>query len=174
MKRTILGVAALALVFTASAAEAQRPVQFGVAAGASMPMGDFGDAAETGWHAGVVLGLSMPTAPVGVRIDGMYNSFGFAEGIDETWNIISVTANATWGLPMAAAPLSPYLIGGLGMYRLGTSIEDTDAETDFGFNVGAGVKFNLQGFGTFIEARYNSVQSEGDLNYLPITFGIMF
>ena len=174
MKRTIFGVAALALAFMATTAEAQKPISFGIAAGASMPMGDFGDAVGTGWNAGAVLAINAPTMPVGFRVDASYNSFGIND-IDESINILGVNGNVTWGLPMAAAPISPYLIGGVGMYRLDTSVSGIDAETEFGFNVGVGTKFALSGFGTFIELRYHSAQTEGEAtNYLPITFGIMF
>jgi hypothetical protein len=33
----------------------------------------------------------------------------------------------------------------------------------------------LSGFDTFIEARYNQIQGDGGtVNFIPITFGIMF
>lgn len=179
MKRSVLGIAALALVFSATAAEAQKPFSIGVTAGASMPMGDFGDIAATGWNAGGVLGISAPTLPVGLRVDASYNSFSFSDDYaaiagDESWNILAITGNATWGLPMTA-PMSPYLIGGAGLYRVNSSIDGSEAQSEFGFNVGGGLKFNLSGFATFVEARYNSIQGDGgSTSYVPITFGIMF
>lgn len=180
MKRSIFGAAALALVLSASSVQAQKPISFGVALGASMPTGDAGDVSKMGYHAMGTLAWSVPTMPVGFRFDAQYNmlsgkDFGGISAPD--LNILGVTANATWGMPMAASPVSPYLIGGLGMYR--SSASDCSGSgcsgTDFGFNVGVGTKFALSGFGTFAEVRYHSIQADGgSYNFIPISFGIMF
>ena len=181
MKRTIIGLAALALVFSASAAEAQKPISFGVALGASMPMGDFGDAAGTGWHAGGVLAIAPATMPVGFRVDATYNSLGFSDDMEAfagesgSWSVIAVNGNVTWNIPMTGSPIAPYLLGGVGMYRLNTDLDGSEAEQEFGFNLGAGTKFNLSGFSTFAEIRYHTFSvDDADFNYLPISFGIMF
>jgi hypothetical protein len=187
MKRSILGAAALALVVTASSVQAQKPISFGVALGASMPTGDFGDAVEMGYHALGTLAWAPPSLPVGIRFDAQYNMFSgkdFSGISGPDLKVLGITANATWGMPMAASPVSPYLIGGLGMYH--SSVSDcpdgADCSSDkMGFNVGVGTKFALSGFGTFAEIRYHSVAGEKDANgdskrsnFIPISFGIMF
>lgn len=179
MKRSILGVATLALALAANSAEAQKPISFGIGLGATMAQGDFGEAVDMGYHALGTLAWAAPALPVGVRFDASYNRLGFKDDVapDETFNILGITANATWGIPMAASPVSPYLIGGLGWYQGSTSIEGSESDSKIGFNVGGGVKFNLSGFGTFIEARYHMIggdEGEVDTNFIPITFGIMF
>ena len=179
MKRSILGVATLALALAANSAEAQKPISFGIGLGATMAQGDFGDAVDMGYHALGTLAWAAPALPVGVRFDASYNRLGFKDDVadGETFNILGITANATWGIPMAASPVSPYLIGGLGWYQGSTSIEGSESDSKIGFNVGGGVKFNLSGFGTFIEARYHMIggdEGEVDTNFIPITFGIMF
>ena len=179
MKRSIFGAAALALVLSASAVEAQKPMSFGIALGASKATGDGSDAVNLGYHALGTLAWAPPTLPVGIRFDGMFNQFGFDGEGDAKLNIMGVNANATWGMPMAASPISPYLIGGLGLYNSKISFDgcgsDCKGETDLGFNIGVGTKFALSGFGTFAEIRYHSIQTEGEsLTFIPITFGIMF
>ena len=177
MKRSILGAAALALVLSASTVQAQKPMSFGIALGASKATGDGSDQVNLGYHALGTLAWAPPTLPVGVRFDAMFNQFGFDGGGDSKYNIMGVNANATWGMPMAASPISPYLIGGLGMYQAKITNCDLcgDAETKLGFNVGVGTKFALSGFGTFAEIRYHSIQTEGtSTTFIPISFGIMF
>lgn len=176
MKRSILGAAALALVLSASTVQAQKPMSFGVALGATMPTGDFGDVADMGFHALGTLAWSPPTLPVGLRFDAMFNQLGGKSSPlagDFSYRIMGLIANATWGMPMAASPISPYLIGGLGFYQTSVSCDGcpSNSETDLGFNVGVGTKFALSGFGTFAEIRYHKV---ADGSFIPISFGIMF
>ena len=181
MKRNVLVVmtATLAMAASAPAAQAQNPVSFGIAAGASIPMGDLGDDfAKTGFHGMATLGFTPAMLPFGMRIDGMYNQLSLEDAIgDANVRILGANANAIISIPSTLT--SPYLIGGVGVYNSKISSDDidleTDGETDFGINVGIGIKFNLTGFGTFAEIRYHNIFSEGEsTQFLPITFGIMF
>ena len=65
MKRSILGLGAVALALTvsASAAQAQRPVSFGVSAGAALPNGDLSEGTSMGYNLTGSVGLSMPALP---------------------------------------------------------------------------------------------------------------
>jgi hypothetical protein len=48
-------------------------------------------------------------------------------------------------------------------------------QNHFGWNAGAGIKLPLSGFQAFIEARYNRISaSGGSMEFVPVTFGIMF
>ena len=188
MKRSIFGAAALALALSASTVQAQRPFSVGVALGATVPVSDLGDDFDTGYHGTVSVNFSPPALPVGVRIEGAFNQLAGTDGGIVEFNdyrILSVTANATLGIPMAMSPISPYLVGGLGLYR--TSYECTGCQdpksNDLGFNIGVGTKFGMAGFGAFVEARYHYVQGEEDsqgngpgsvIRFIPISFGIMF
>lgn len=183
MKRTVLGImtAVLAIVASASVAQAQNPMTFGIAAGASIPTGDVGDVVKTGFHGMVTVGARPLMMPFGVRIDGMYNSL-VAEDIfgDADLRILGLTANAVLAMP--AMVTSPYLIGGLGFYSTKFNSDDplldSDSESDFGLNIGIGAQFNLGGFGTFAEIRYHNIlngeDEVGNMAFIPITFGIVF
>src|SRR5688500_16287630 len=77
MKRTLAVSAALVGAFTAATAPAQgqRRASVGLAAGATFPVGDLGDATSTGFHVLGTLSISgTATTPLGFRVDGMYNS----------------------------------------------------------------------------------------------------
>jgi hypothetical protein len=176
MIRTSLRAAAAAMLLTAAAAlpaqaQVSSPIKFNVRAGAALPMGDFGDAVNTGFTIGGGLTLRAPLMPVALRVDGDFNRFSFEEtipGLDDNMSLWSVTANA-----QIAPALSPvYFIGGVGMYSMSY---EGESETDFGLNGGAGLRIPLTGFNTFVEARFHSVFSEGDkTNYVPIVFGVEF
>jgi hypothetical protein len=176
----MFAVAALALLAPVMASKAQ--VSFGVAAGASIPSGDFGKSFDTGYNLTGMLGVSPPLSPVGFRVDGMYNEFNgksniFVSGQKE--RVSAITANAIVKAPVSAIVLSPYLIGGLGEYFSKFSTAGSTTSNDFGFNIGAGLKFGLAGFDALGEVRYHQFTTKGSAGnfttkFIPITFGIMF
>jgi len=48
-------------------------------------------------------------------------------------------------------------------------------ESHFGWNAGAGIKLPLSVFSAFVEARYNRISATGgSMEFVPVTFGIMF
>ena len=175
MNRRVLAVAALAtaLVAAPSVASAQSPLKFGLAAGATLPQGDAGDVFGTGFHVAGHLAIKPVAMPFGVRGEIMYHTLGEKDPANVGANVIAGLVNAEFSLP--GAGIKPYFIGGLGMYRIDVDVDGFEAETDFGYNVGAGLNFALAGFSTFAEIRYHSIQTEGDAtNVLPISFGIRF
>src|SRR5688500_8686296 len=134
-----------------------------------MPRGDAGDFLDTGCNYRATLGLPPAMLPVGARLDALWHS---CEGDDgHELSVLRGTANAVVAVRRASMRVvSPYLIGGLGLYSAEGG-GGTDRENEFGWNVGGGFRFNLAGFSTFAEARYNSF-SLGDsyISYVPITF----
>jgi opacity protein-like surface antigen len=176
MSRKMFAVAALALLAPVMASKAQ--VSFGVAAGAAVPTGKTADSYDTGYNLTAMLGISAPLAPVGFRVDGMFNEFN-AKNVTPTVKFRSsaITANAIVKAPISAIVLSPYLIGGIGMYNTNLSPKPAlfESSNDFGWNLGAGVKFGLAGFSALGEVRYHQyTANNATVRYVPITFGIMF
>jgi hypothetical protein len=178
MSRKMLAVAAFALM--APIAMAQAQLKFGVGAGASAASGDLGDAVDMGYHFLATAGIQPPLAPVGFRVDGMYNSFSAKSPGTYKLKVMGLTANAVLSMP-GAVVLSPYAIGGVGMYKSKTDISGDDGSTDLGINLGAGVKFGLAGFSAFGEIRFHNVFPEKpatgtapNFRFIPITFGIIF
>src|ERR1700754_3719823 len=143
MSRKMLAVAAFALM--APVAMAQAQLKFGVAAGASLPNGDLGDAAETGYHFMATAAVQPPLAPVGFRVDGMWNQFNFKSPATTNIRVMVLPANALRGRP-GAMVVKPYAIGGVGMYNSKSSAAGAESSNDLGVNVGAGVSFGLAGF----------------------------
>ena len=187
MHKRLISTGALALALAAPAvASAQdvgatRAFSLGIAAGATVPTGDFADAYGTGFNIMGTLGFQPAAMPVGVRFDLMYHSLpgedlGGVIELDDL-NIIAGSANAILTVSNSGG-VRPYLIGGIGMYRADGGGDE--ASTDFGINGGAGLEFGLAGFSTFLEARYHSVFIDdegtdlGNLNLIPIVFGLRF
>jgi len=174
----MLAVAAFALMAPIALAQAQ--LKFGVAGGASLPNGDLGDAAETGYHLMATAGIQPPLAPVGLRIDGMWNQFNFKSPSTANVRVMALTANAVMSMP-GAMVVKPYAIGGVGMYNSKASTTGATSSNDLGVNIGAGVSFGLAGFSAFGEVRLHNVFPEQpasgpktNFRFIPVTFGITF
>ncbi|HEY3114210.1 MAG TPA: outer membrane beta-barrel protein [Gemmatimonadaceae bacterium] len=182
MKRSLfLAIATIALVAAPRVSHAQlgvlKPFQLGIAGGAAQPMSDLSDGASTGYNATAAMGINLPFIPVGLRIDGAYNQFGEKAGVGAKLHVVSATGNVVWRLPSIG--VSPYLIGGAGLYMTTstttgtTSVSTTD--NYLGWNAGAGINLPVSIFHAFVEARYNRVSSDtGSIQFVPVTVGIMF
>jgi outer membrane protein with beta-barrel domain len=179
MNRSVLSFAALtlaaALVASPASAQIVKPVAFGIAGGATMPMGDNSDVVKMGYHAQGIVTFSLPAMPVAIRADVSYDRHSWKNDVEGNFNTIAATVNGQYTLPGVA--IRPYLLAGVGMYRAGGELAgaELEATTDLGLNGGAGVRFNLGGLSSFAEARLHNVFSEGEATrWVPITFGIMF
>lgn len=181
-KRLLVAGSVIAFGLMAFAPSAQA--QFGVSAGISLPTGEFGDAANTGYSVNGMLGFSVATMPVGFRAELGYNAWEGKEGTNAEFSTLSGTGNVIVKVPMMAA--RPYLIGGIGAFRgkqegsinvpgVGVSSYSV-SETKFGYNIGGGIEFGLGLLKTMVEARWVAVPMDqgADFSYVPITFGIMF
>lgn len=201
MRRTLVRsfAAAAALALLAAPAGAQQGVTFGLGGGLSVPLADFGDeeilGAETGFNGMGFVGIQGGTSlPVGFRIDGMFQRFSRnADALgpgdfDVNYQIISGTANVVYEFSTSAETrFRPYLIAGGGVYNVDLGGEDadlldTEGETKFGVNGGAGFNFAFGNVGLFIEGRFHNVFDLGggdgadgtDVNFIPITLGLRF
>jgi opacity protein-like surface antigen len=200
MKRSMMTVAALALVVGASSANAQarkapmakpqaaaaKSISFGVSAGAAIPTGDMGDGFNTGFG---LTGLAdMKTSmPVNFRGELSFNRFGAKDmpaGIDGHSRILAGIVNAVWSVPTSGG-IQPYFLGGPGVYSLKTTVSDGDADlsvskTAMGINGGMGLNFHVGTLSSFAEIRYHNVFSKDDdkgftnTQTIPLSFGIRF
>ena len=175
MKRLSLAIAAAALTAFGSTASAQstKPISLGISIGAAIPVGDFADVYNTGYNGTVSLGFNSVGTPLGIRIDGMYNSFPDRDDLivaRPDYRITSANANLVYALP--GVGIRPYLIGGGGIYGQKPDVDGAETTSDFGVNGGLGASFQLSGFRTFIEARYHHIFSDAATQFIPVTFGI--
>jgi hypothetical protein len=185
MKGMLKGVAALALstALFASAAQAQTPVSFGLGGGVSLPLGDFGDAAKTGFHGTGLVEFQPASLPVGIRLDGTYHRIGFSDLQEDfagpgNFQMITGTLNGVYTFQTAAeSKFHPYIIAGAGVYNFKANFDDfdDDSETKFGINGGAGFNMGMGSASIFVEGRFHNVFTEGSsTTFVPITLGVRF
>ena len=190
---TVALVAAITLPATSSAQDG-RPVQFGVSAGLTMPMGDIGDLYSSGFNvAGHVWFLPATMPNLSFRGDVAFDRLSAKESElegavnrDGSFTSIGVTGNVVFSFSQEdpSSFIRPYLLAGIGMFNtkssLTTSIGEAEvtqsvSDTNFGFQAGGGINFNLSGFQTFAEAKFVNVSAEGgSARWIPISFGVRF
>ncbi len=165
--RRIAFLAALLLVLP-TAAESQTRLLVG--AGLSTPNGDFSDAVDAGLHGRVGLQVGVPVFPVSARAEGELHRFG-EKATDDNTTMLTGTLSAV--LSLGGIGLSPYVIAGIGQYRIDGSVGD--AITKNGIHGGFGVSLGALGVGGFAEIRLVSISSDvGNRRYIPVTVGLRF
>jgi opacity protein-like surface antigen len=173
MKRTVLGVAmGLALMAGAANAQSVKPFTIGISGGMSVPTGDAGDVVKSGYNLSGMFEVKPAAFPVALRLEAQWQKFDAKGGVDANFRTLGVLANAVYYLPTPGI-VKPYFTGGLGM--INGKATGFDGETKFAFDLGAGVNFQLTGITTFIEADWQSIQTEGSATrMLPIRVGVKF
>lgn len=183
MSRALIAATLVAL-FALPAATAHAQLGFGVAAGPSAALGDFGKVVDAGYHVTGIATVSVPLAPIGLRIEGSFSDFNYKSSIS-TGNakarIYSGTANVVLSTP---GIVGPYVIGGLGVYNASavcTACNSSD--TKVGYNGGGGFMIGLAGFSVFVEARYHYVPgasnattggANSSTQFIPVSVGVTF
>lgn len=181
MKRSLWSVAvAMGLAVSAGAAQAQvpsvKPLSFGVSGGLSVANGDLSQAVNAGYNLSGMVGLHLPAMPISFRAELQYQHFGMKDiggvAVDGSFSTVAGIANAVYQLPTPV--ISPYITGGVGMYHVTSS--GADGVNKFGYNVGAGIKFHLSSFGTFVEANWQNISADNgsSLRMIPLRFGVTF
>jgi opacity protein-like surface antigen len=171
------------------------PISIGISGGVSIPTEDLSNGSSdgfsgvnTGYNVTGSLGIGLPVVPFSLRGDVSYNGFdsknvasapGGPVALNADVRVVGVTANIVFpiSLPVPTPVLRPYLIGGIGDYsvRFSPKTGGSTSNSDFGYNIGAGVTIPLVVFDAFIEARYHHVnQSDRSVAFVPITVGVMF
>ena len=193
--RFVIGAGALLIAVAADAQGTSnapaRPWKVGGMLGGTIPLGNFSDGADLGWHLGGLFEYKQPSFPVTWRGELTYHRNGLKDdyfsgqvpgigNLDGNFSMFNVVANALYPFGDKTKTSRPYIIGGLGLYKVKASasfqnIDISNSETKFGINVGGGFEFALSGFDAFVEARFHSVfTDENSTNFIPLSFGFKF
>ena len=180
MRDRVIRFASLLVLTAASAGRAAaQDASVGLSAGVSVPVGSGSDVVETGYQVAGHLVLRGEQSPLGLRFDVSFNRWEIA---DLPANVRSIAGTVNGMFFVGTGALRPYLLGGVGVYNLRGSFDFTpinptrsSSETHFGVNGGLGLDFQLGGVATFVEARYNSVFTDGpNTNFVPVSVGVRF
>lgn len=176
MKRMSLSALAIAVALCAAMPLRAQLIQrtegfrFGLGLGATLPMGDYGNADKMGINILGVFETPLANSPLYLRVDGLYSSTAH-DGITGNTSILGGTASALYHFSAPAAQARPYILGGLGIFNRDAG----GSETKIGYAFGGGVTFNLAGLSAFAEARYLSIQTSGSsTTFVPLTVGLLF
>lgn len=160
----------LALVPVGTAASQAR---FNISGGIAAPMSDLGDRADLGYNIAAGLNFGGAYRPIGARLEGSLSGFNLKD-FNEDVRVLNATANAIVNIGQGNG--SPYLIGGLGLYN--SKFGNAPSENALGVNLGGGLRLAVGALNAFFEARYHAMlgdrRSGENLQYIPITFGIVF
>jgi Outer membrane protein beta-barrel domain len=181
IRSVVLGAVLMATLGAAPAMA--QGAKFSLGGGLTLPLGDFGEGAGTGFHGLAAVSFQPGSSPVGIQVDAMYQRFGVEEDpilgdVDANFQLIQGTANAVYRFQSSEdTKIRPYIIGGVGLYNLKLTGDDApdnlDSNTDFGINGGAGFDFVAGSVGLFVEGRFHNVFSDGEsMNFIPITVGV--
>ena len=179
--------AALALIVTPAAARAQ----FGLAAGVSVPDRDLGNESSTGFDVTGMFNVGRPDIPIGFRAEAGVNSFSLKGTGVGTTRIVNLTGNIL-ATPPSIGSVAPYVIAGIGIYRVNYSSGSKDymlpaqyppivgrngTDDRMGFNAGAGVSFAMGTRSLLLEARYVTLTTPSQkpsAGFVPVRIGILF
>jgi Outer membrane protein beta-barrel domain len=159
---------------------AAQSVRFGVGGGATIPLSDYKNMDNTGWHALVKADIAIPLSPVGVRVDGLYAQTDHQAPATGNTKLIGGLASVVYTIPTAAPIVKPYLLVGGGVYHVKQTFPSQPGTSEFSatkaaFAGGAGVSIGVGPVHAFAEARYTSVQTSGSaLQFVPVTAGLSF
>lgn len=160
MKRLAFATA-FCLALVATPASAQFAVYGG--GGAAFPMGDDLEDVEAGLQlfGGATFDVS---EKLSLYAEGQWGTHG-VDGADVTVKPAAIMAGLLFGfLDGEDAPLSPYVFAGGGLQSITIDPDTGDSVDDrkFGWQIGAGLGFDLGGIGAFAEGRYQAASFDAD------------
>lgn len=173
MKRSAFaGLAFFALTIGAGTAQAQS-VNFGVGGGLTLPIGDFGDVAKTGWHGLGMIGYQLQSG-LGLRGDFFYGQNN-SDPSGAKFKLAGGLGNVTYSF--AKSSITPYVLGSIGYFNFKVESGGASAsESKVAFGGGGGIRFKAGSDSQFfVESRYLTINTSGsNANFIPITVGITF
>ena len=177
----IAGIALFASLTFAPSALCQRSYAIALGGGATIPVGKLSDVQTTGYNGIVALAIGVAELPLGVRIDGVYNTLQSRTvpvGGPSSSDIRIMGALGNLVLAFRGTSAKPYLLVGGGLYSIKSDVPGAKADNHFGFNAGFGSTFAFGPLATFLETRYHTISRKADkggvAQFIPITVGLMF
>jgi hypothetical protein len=171
MKRFVPGLALALLLAAGTTTPAAGQIGFVLGGGASVPVGDFGDFAKTGWMALAGVKLGLPLLPVQFRAEGLFGQNKHEIITADKTTLYGGMANVIFQIGPPLVPVKPYIIAGAGAlnqrFSPGTGTSVSEWKPVFGG--GVGVNVSLMVIGVFVEARY---LRRDDTGFIPIMAGV--
>ena len=153
-------VTALVLAIALGPTDSHAQTRLYVGGGGSFPTGDFSEYADTGWQ--FFGGVLFPVGPDGLRvgIEGNYGENKVQDDVlDAKTNPYGAMGVVTYDFQTSGS-MAPYVYGGLGLLvnRFSSDLL-TRSESQFGYQLGAGLAFGLGTSALFLEGRYTGASN---------------
>jgi|SRR5215831_2582608 len=177
-KAAILAAGLIAISACGASAGSNGTFCIGPTAGMSLPMGNYGDAASTGWHGGANCSYNMNNG-WGFGATFAYHSWSgsdalnaaavaaFGTGSKIDWSAIQITPQASYHF-QTRSTVKPYASVGVGMYDVKSKLTSPSGNTDaskskVGFNFGGGMDFATHGSTTWgLDTAYHIISTSSD------------
>ena len=195
MKKLLLIAFVLTVFVLGANAQVPTPFSFYAGGAVSVPSSPdgFKDGFKTGYHGMIGAGYkALPMLQVVGKVE--YHNFGFdfgdLSGIDggnsKVWMF---GADGRYNFNLPAAPVAPFVFGGLGMANVkqsefsGTSLITStlnatvpEDQNKMYWNIGAGFDWKVSPtIKLFLQGRYVNVNMDGDaMTFIPVTVGLRF
>jgi hypothetical protein len=175
MKRSVSAAVLFGVALTIGTGQARaQSVNFGVGGGLTIPIGDFGDVAKTGWHGLGIIGYQLQSG-LGLRGDFYYGQNN-SDPSGAKFKLAGGLANVSYSFS-GKSSITPYVIGSIGYFNFkadGGGASSSESKVAFGG--GGGIKFKAGSDSHFfVESRYLTINTSGsNANFIPITVGITF
>ena len=158
-------------------AGAQSRTALALSAGPSTPIGKLRDTQDRGFDVNLGLIRGSDDSPVGLRLDLGYDRFPgkTVSGVKNPDRRV-VAGTADMVIAASGYTLKPYVIAGVGAFKMSSTSASGGAKTRFGFDFGAGFTIPFASRAFFIEGRLNSISQNNakPLRYMPVVLGILF
>jgi hypothetical protein len=180
-----------AVAFALLALPSPACAQFGLAVGVSVPRRDLQRESLTGYDVNGMFNAGKPGIPMAFRGEAGICSFSLKGLAAGTTRIVNLTGNILARSP-AVGGVTPYVIAGIGLYRVNYSSGSRDyilpaqyppvfgrngSEGRVGFNGGAGISFPAGTHSLLLEMRYVSLATPSNkpsAGFIPIHLGFLF
>lgn len=162
---------AVVLVFAVASLQAQS---IWVGAGPSIALGSYGDYAKTGWlgSAGVGFGLGQ-SERLSLAVEGLFGSNSHSDIEGDKTTLYGGMAGLTYQLGNVAKPhLYVFGSGGLLVHKYSSDQYDSESDSKFAYQFGAGLDIPLSKIGLWVDVRYLSRAESDATSVLPIMAGI--
>ncbi len=181
-KASLLVAVLAAMVLAPQAHAAKGEWAIGLNAGSGIPISDYKDAAKLGFMGGVGFDY-MATESFAVGVDGSFTSnsgsddyeaflaTGAGTPVTAKFTLLQGGAHARYLFPMASeSSISPYILGGLGVYNVKEKQESTNAayngdesSSKFGVRGGLGLMYKTsEKVGIGLEGAFHWINTKDD------------
>lgn len=165
---------ALAITALSTPAAAQNKPFYFLGGGLTVPTGDYGTYAKTGWM--LDGGVGVPTGADGKIWFGGDAMFGVNNHEGDAGDKTTLYgAHGNVGYQFVPNALSPYVYGTAGLlvhkYSPGDSGFESSSDTEFAWGGAAGISAPMGGASFWVEARF---VSRGDTRFIPLMVGVSF